>query len=240
MDDDRFLAWTLTFALALIPLAWLYSQFHSVWDVEYFGNILPAMAIALAAGGRAIARRMRGRGTQALVVFCAVIFVVMGSSSVQRLGQRLADEDLTPARQVYDQLATQVHDGDVVLAIDSRSYFALDYLVARRSDPLPLAAPLYTWDNGAEPFFYGQGLVPPDRLIEPPWVGGQGGWGGAFPGLTSGGRVFLIDLEDDGLDAIGFGPLDDGQLKQTARQDIDYAGRHRPDPDAGPPLTRRR
>ncbi len=225
VDDDRFLAWTLTFALALIPLAWLYSQFHSVWDVEYFGNILPALAIALAAGGRAIARRLPGRGTQALAVFCALIFVVMGLSSVQRLSQRLADEDLTPARQVYDQLATEVHPGDVVLAIDSRSYFAIDYLVARQSDPLPLAALLYTWDNGAEPFFYGQGLVPPDRLINQPWVGGQGGWAGAFPGLKSGGHLFLIDLEDDGLDAIGFGPLDDGVLKQVARQDISYADR---------------
>ncbi|HTS14543.1 MAG TPA: glycosyltransferase family 39 protein [Candidatus Sulfotelmatobacter sp.] len=224
-DDDRFLAWMLTFALALIPLAWLYSQVHSVWDVEYFGNILPALAIALAAGGRALARRLTPHDARTLVACGLVIFIVLGLSSTQRLQQRLADEDLTPAVQVYDQLAPMARPGDVVLAIDSRSYFAIDYLVARTDDPLPLAAPLYTWDNGHEPFFYGQGLVPPDRLIDPAWVTQQGGWSSAFPGLKSGGRIFLIDLEDDDLTAIGFGPLDDGTLHQVSRQDIAYAGR---------------
>ncbi len=224
-SDDRFLAWLLTFALALIPLAWLYSQVHSVWDVDYFGNILPALAIAVAAGGRALARRVPRYGTRVLVAYGLVIFTVMGLSAGQRLQERLADEDLTPARQVYDQLATMVHPGDVVLAIDSRSYFAIDYLVARHDDPLPLAAPIYTWDNGAEPFFYGQGLVPADRLIDVPWVTREGGWGAAFPGLASGGRVFLVDLEDDDLAAIGFGPLDQGVLDQVRRQDISHAGR---------------
>ncbi len=84
---------------------------------------------------------------------------------------------------------------------------------------------MYAWDNGAEPFFVGQGLVPSDRLIDQAWVNRFGGWTGAFPGLRSGGRVFLIDLEDDDQETIGFGPLDEGRLEQVARQDIAYAGR---------------
>ncbi len=102
---DRFLGWTLTFALALIPLAWLYSQVRSVWDVDYFGSTIAPLGLALAAGGRALARRLPEYRTQVLVAFCVLVFSVEGLSSMERLQQRLADEDLTPARQVYEQLA---------------------------------------------------------------------------------------------------------------------------------------
>jgi len=224
-ERDRLLGWTIAFGLALVPVVWLYSQVRSVWDVNYFGNTLAPLALALAAGGRALARRWPRRELAILVGVGLVVVTVQGLSAVQRLQERLADADTTPAVQVYDRLATLVGPDDVVLAIDSRSSFAIDYLVNRLVDPLPLPAPLLTWDNGHEPFFLGQGLVARDRLLDIPTVDARGGWARAFPGLSRGGRVLLIDLEDDAEDAIGFGPLDAGQLRQVDRVDIAYAER---------------
>jgi hypothetical protein len=221
---DRLLGWAVVFGLLLIPLAWLYSQLHSVWDVGYFGNVIAPLAIALAAGGRALARRLPRTRSVALVIG-VIVALVLGYSAAERLQERLADTDLTPARQVYDRLASLARPGDVVLAIDSRSDFALQYLLERRTDPLPLAASLYTWDNGHEPFFYGQGLIDGSRLLTEARVRSGGGWTSVFPGLGQGGRVLLVDLEDDDLANLGFGPLDDGELDQRERIDISYAGR---------------
>ena len=222
---DRFLAWVVVASLALVPLVWLYSQVHSTWDVGYFGNVIGALGIALAAGGRAIARRMPRRRTAVAFTIAAAVVMVLGLSAVQRLGQRLADEDLTPAREVYAAVAPVAGADDLVLATDARSYFALAWLVGRRSDPLPLTAPLFAWSPADHLIAIGQGLLRPETTLDEAEVAAAGGWRGLAPGLARGGRVFLVDLEDDAQDAIGFGPLDRGELGESARHDITYAGR---------------
>ena len=223
--DDRILGWTLVAALALIPAAWVYSQVRPVWDVGYFTGVLPALAIALAAGGRAMTRWVPGRREAIATGFAVAVVVVLGLSAVQRLGQRLADEDLTPGREAYAALTQVARPGDVIVAMDSRSYFALAWQVHRRSDPLPMAAPLYAWDAPEIPFFYGQGLLPDDGTLDDPRLAAAGGWAGLFPSLSAGGRVLLVDLEDDALDDISFDPLDRGALREVARTDFEHAGR---------------
>ena len=225
-EQDRFLGWTLVAALALIPVAWLYSQVRPVWDVGYFTGILPALAIALVAGGRAIARRVPPRHrARTAMAFAAVVLVVLGLSAVQRLGQRLADEDLTPGAQAYATLAEVARPGDVVVARDARSYFAIAWLVGRRSDPLPLAAPLYGWDAPDIPFYYGQGLLPRDRTVDDDAIAASGGWAGRHPSLAAGGRVLLVDLEADAENTTPFEPLASGDLRELARTSITHAGR---------------
>jgi hypothetical protein len=221
---DRFLAWVVIAALALVPLAWLYSQVRSVWDVDYFGNILAALAIALAAGCRAIARRFGARRREASVAIAAVVVLVLGLSSVQRLGQRLADEDLTPAREAYQAVAEVAGPDDLVLAADARSYFALSWLVHRRNDPLPLDARLVSWSPTEDLIAIGQGLLAPDMQLDDAGIAAAGGWAGAVPGLANGGHVYLVDLEADD-DPAHFGPLERGQLVEVGRSDITHAGR---------------
>ena len=221
---DRLLAWVVIAALALVPLAWLYSQVKSVWDVDYFGNVLAALAIALAAGCRAIARRFGTRRREASIVIAAAVVVLLGVSSVERLGQRLADEDLTPAREAYQAVVQDAAPGDLVLAADARSYFALSWLVHRHTDPLPLVAPLESWTPTEDLQAIGQGLLRPDMEIDDAEVAAAGGWTGEVPTLGSGGRVWLIDLEAD-EDPARFGPLERGELVEVGRQDVTHAGR---------------
>ena len=221
---DRFLAWVVIAALALVPLAWLYSQVRSAWDVDYFGNILAALGIALAAGCRAIARRFGTRRREASVAIAAVVVLVLGVSSVQRLGQRLADEDLTPAREVYQAVAPIVGPDDLVLAADARSYFALSWLVDRRSDPLPLEARLASWAPTEDLIAIGQGLLSPDEQLDDAGIAAAGGWAGVVPGLANGGHVYLVDLEAD-EDPARFGPLERGELVEVGHSDVTHAGR---------------
>jgi 4-amino-4-deoxy-L-arabinose transferase-like glycosyltransferase len=218
---NRFLAWILLAALSLIPLVWIYSQIHSVWDVGYFGNTLAALGIALAAGCRAIARMSGSRRVVSGVIAAAVV-TVLALSSVQRLGQRLSDEDLTPAREVHAALAQVAGPDDLVVAADARSYFALAWLVGRRSDPLPLAAPMYSWSPSGDVVAIGQGLVSPQATLDDAKVASAGGWNGLAPELANGGRVFLVDLENDEL---AFEPLARGDVIEVGRTEIEHAGR---------------
>lgn len=200
--------------LALVPLVWLYSQFHSFFDNRYFGASVAPLAIAVAAGSCWAYTRVRlglARGAAAI----GLALLVLGGT-LTWLGEWKAEVGLAPARQLLAVLEQRMRPGDVALSLDARSYFQVAYLLGHEHTRDHLPGPLFTWSSGSEPFYYGQSLLSPNTLVSPSETEAAG-WNASLPGLGPGGRIWLIALANGSAQDLGFRPLKAGELGQVER-----------------------
>jgi 4-amino-4-deoxy-L-arabinose transferase-like glycosyltransferase len=214
----RWLGVCVLAGLALVPGIWLVSQVRSVYDTRYLGAAVPPLALGVAAAAAVV-----GRIDRRLVALIPLLVVaLMAPASAHWLGDWRSANGLAPTRELMDELASRVRQGDVLLTGDARSYFPAAYELSRReSAGGAIPAPLYDWDSGDEPFFRGQSLLPADRVLTPDELRAAGDWQAALPGLAPGGSVWLITLAHGTNEDIHFEPLATGDLRELSRIVID-------------------
>jgi hypothetical protein len=226
MPDRRRLGWCLLAGLAFVPLVWAYSQVRSIYDPRYLVGSLPPLALGVAAICSSLASIDRRLGIAAAV---AVVLVMAPASRLWLDGWREAG-GLAPTRQLVDALGARIRSGDVLLASDARSFFPLAYELSRPAgEGRQVAAPLYDWDSGTDPFYLGQTLIDDAHRVTEQEVA-AGGWAGALPGLTGDGSVWLVSLAHDTNEDLDFAPLDDGRLREVDRlvvEPVNEAGQAR-------------
>ncbi|MBI2777493.1 MAG: glycosyltransferase family 39 protein [Chloroflexi bacterium] len=216
-DAGRALVPVLGAGVALVPVIWLVSQVHPIFDPRYFGAAIVPVAILVAAGLRRAAGALSDGGRAATVAhrgvtLAAAAILAVGAATwvtTWRSGLNVA-----PAREVVAELQARMRPGDIAVAADARSYFPVAYLVGRTAAPTELPGPLYSWDSGADPYYRGQGLLEAGVRLTPDeatW-GDLAGLGGAACG-----RVWLITLADGIGGAAAFAPLRDGDLVERGR-----------------------
>jgi len=199
---------TVGLGVGLVPLVWVASQFFSVYDTRYFGAALAPFALAFAAGLGVAIERMR-------VPVRALALAFLTVSGVATSGWWLVDwveaRHVAPAEQIVSALQARVTQGDVIVAVDARSFFPIAYLLSRSSDPVSLTVPTYAWHSASDPFYYGQALLEPTvRLDEAT---------GEFPppGLSRGRRIWLVALANGTNSDLGFAPLTQGAALQLGQ-----------------------
>jgi hypothetical protein len=215
------------------------SLVRSIYDTRYLAAALPAMALGIAAGAESLGRvaahatgRLAGARSAALAdrgvrfAVAALAVSVTGIAAGGWLADWRREGGLPPAVQLFDELAPRARPGDVLLALDARSYFPVAWELDRRARlgaPLPVAA--YDWEPPDEPFFRGQSLLDPAVRVTPDEA--AAGWSTALPGLAPTGRIWLVALANDRDEDLGFGPLDSGELREVERivvEPVDEAG----------------
>jgi 4-amino-4-deoxy-L-arabinose transferase-like glycosyltransferase len=235
----RRLGWCLAAGIAFVGLVWAVSLGRSIYDTRYLAAALPAVALAIAAGTEALGRaaahaagRLSGARSAALadgairLGVAALAISVTGIAAGGWLADWRREGGLPPTKQLFDELARRARPGDVLLALDARSYFPIAWELDRRARlgaTLPVAA--YDWEPPGEPFFRGQSLLDPAVRVTPDEA--AAGWSTALPGLAPGGRVWLVALANDRDEDLGFDPLDAGELREVERivvEPVDEAG----------------
>jgi hypothetical protein len=239
----RTLGWCLLAGLA-VPLAlWAISQFRSIYDTRYLGPVVAPLALAIAAGfqlafailrARAAGRRVpAGRrrlppgrrfageevavGAAALLAIGLLLAGPMGIALGLWLDEWRSERGLAPTQGFVVALRPRLGPGDVVISLDARSYFPLAYAAHRLAEAgEPLPAPVFDWDSGREPFYRGQSLIPPGRVLDAADVEEAGGWG-RLPGLGRGSSIWLAILARGRDEPLGFAPLAEGELEEVAR-----------------------
>lgn len=200
--------------VALVPLVWIYSQFHSFYDTRYLGASLAPLALASAAGTCLVFNRVASR--RAKIAASITVAVLLLGGILAWLDAWKSEVGLAPARELLVVLEQRMQPGDVALSLDARSYFQIAYLLGRERSPMHLPGPLFTWASGGEPFFYGQSLLSPEILVSPSDIEAAG-WNASLPGLARGGKIWLIALANGASTDLGFRPLDAGELGEVGR-----------------------
>jgi hypothetical protein len=235
----RRLGWCVAAGLGLTVGVWAVSLFRSIYDTRYLEASLPPLAIAIAAGGLAFVRgvallstRVRilrtrmphARASSGAAMLSAALLLW---ATVPVAGTWLDDWRFTtgpsPTRDVTAAIAARMGRGDIVLAVDARSYFTLAYeaeMLRRRGEPL--AGPVFVWDSGKQPFYWAQSLISPGDTVSAATLA-SAGWRGAFPDLAPGGSIWLVALANGRNERIGFAPLETGQARELDRLVIEKA-----------------
>jgi 4-amino-4-deoxy-L-arabinose transferase-like glycosyltransferase len=227
---ERLLALALTLGFGLVPVAWLVSQVHSIYDPRYLGAAIPPFAIAIAATavmfGRTVSRvsRTARHAPQGLLAICLVVPVVatMAATAASAIDESRRDVGSQPARQTVQELALLVRPGDVVLALNAQTYFPLHYYLDRTGEGQRLGVQLYDWHAPSDPFFTGWADIDAGRLMEPATVS-RIGWRPALH-LESNATLWLVTVTNGDRQSIGFAPLQSGQLREVSRTFVNEGG----------------
>jgi hypothetical protein len=130
---------------------------------------------------------------------------------------------LGPTQELLAELDPRFRSGDVILALDARSYFTLAYeaeMHRRHGQPLP---PVRNWDSGNEPFYRGQTLIRADVTITAAEFAARG-VRGTMPDLRDGGSVWLVAIANGRREDLDFGPLESGALREVGRVVVEREG----------------
>jgi hypothetical protein len=200
--------------LALVPVVWLYSQFHSFYDTRYFGASVAPLAIAAAAGCSWAFTRATPQAAKWVAAISLLLLLLGGT--LASLDDWKSEVGLAPAQELLEVLDQRMRPGDVAISLDARSYFQIAYLLWRERTPVHLPGSLVVWSSGSEPFYYGQSLLPTKTLISPSEIS-IAGWGASLPGLSRSGSIWLIALANGASADLGFRPLEDGELREVGR-----------------------
>ena len=208
-------------ALAVVPVVWLYSQVHSVYDTRYFGPIVAPLAVAAAVGAAWASKQITSGLARGLAAVGLASLLLGGT--ITWIGDWRSEVGLAPAREILATLEQRMRPGDVALSLDARSYFQIAYLLGRDQAPEYLPGPLVVWDSGGEPFYYGQALLPPGTLVSAS-DSDQKDWRSKLPGLAADGSIWLIALANGADVQLGFRPLDLGEFREVDRVFVAPAG----------------
>jgi 4-amino-4-deoxy-L-arabinose transferase-like glycosyltransferase len=209
IDSERAYGFLIVAALGEPVIVWVGSQFHPAFDARYLGSILAPTAGAAAAGFRAVLRRTKAvaqiqRSVSALLILAVACLGIGAATTVQRWATGV---EVAPVSEVVQVLLQKAHPGDMIVAVDSRSYFPLAYVLRRPSETAGRSIPLYSWGGPTEPASWGAALIPTAARLRPPID---------FASLLGpGARVWLVALANGDASALGFGPLDSGVFVQV-------------------------
>jgi mannosyltransferase len=206
-DGARFALFAVL-SLALEPAVWLGSQIHPAFDPRYFGAVLPALAGCAGAGivWLSRSRRIHLHDAWMLIPLPFMLFASVFSVSTWRSGT-----DLAPAEEMTRALAVEMRPGDVVIAVDARSYFPMAYVAERATGSVALPGPVLCWDSGDQPYYNGGALVPAGAI-----VGAGSSLRSQLPQLGPSGRIWLVTLANGKNQNVNFRPLDDGAVVQLS------------------------
>jgi hypothetical protein len=123
---------------------------------------------------------------------------------------------LAPSSAVMRYLEEQMNVGDVVIAVDARSYFPIPYLADRSQSPTNLPGPIWYWRSPGEPAYAGGSLVPAEDSLASSLVNDPL-WPRLIPRLRPGGHVWLVGLANGDHDQIDFAPLQHPGLREADR-----------------------
>jgi hypothetical protein len=229
----RRLGWCVAAGLGLTVGVWAVSLFRSIYDTRYLEASLPPLAMAIAAGGLAFVRgvtnlwaRVRPWGTRlseprvstaAGLLSAAILLWAMVPATTTWLDDWRFSTGPSPTRDVVTAIAARIRPGDIVLAVDARSYFTLAYeaeMFRRRGTPL--AGPVLGWDSGNQPFYWAQSLISPTDTVTAASLA-SAGWRGAVPALAPDGSIWLVALANGRNERVGFAPLETGRAREVDR-----------------------
>ena len=129
-----------------------------------------------------------------------------------------ANRSVAPTRAIVERLRDEIVPGDVVLAVDARSYFSTAYYAARLVEAgTPLPCPILVWDPGDAPFYYGQSLIETDVTVRAS-VADRIGLRAALPGIGPKGRIWLVATANGRWHNVNFEPMNDGRVVELDRQ----------------------
>jgi hypothetical protein len=198
----RALVVVLGVGFCLVPVLWIYSQFRSIYDARYLAGLVPLFALALAAGisdagglsGRMVRSRARVAFRASLLAAFALVIGGMVAASCVAVDSARNDRDREPGRQAAAILGQEARAGDVVVALDARSYFPLRYYLERGGLLGRSGVRLVEWHRPGEAFYAGwQDIEPSDRLEEPELE--AVGWDDALR-LPPTATVWLVSIVD--------------------------------------------
>jgi hypothetical protein len=216
----RVTAFVILGGIALIGAWFAASLVRSAFDARYLGPELPFLAMAIGAGAERLwqmgKRFVRGEVGLALLALLAVLYA---SGSVMHLDEITGA--VAPTRAVVLELDRRVHAGDLVLAVDARTYFPLAYGVAQ-PDGRSLAAPVRYWRSGREPAYFGGGLIDPADTITPERSMRADRF--VLPGLAAGGSIWVVALTNGVHELDRFGPLAAGEAEVVDRIQVRFGG----------------
>ncbi|MDP9270736.1 MAG: glycosyltransferase family 39 protein [Chloroflexota bacterium] len=208
--------------VSLIGAWWLVSLVRAAYDVRYLGAALPFLAMAIGAGTwrlwlvvRPFVRPAVGLATIAAV---AGFYASATGVHLQELNGAVA-----PTRAVILELERRVSPGDVVLAVDSRSYFGLAYEVAQPAgEALAATVSVRYWRSGREPRYFGSGLIAIDQTVTPQESEREGRF--VMPGLATSGSIWVVALTNGIHELDRFAPLAAGQVRLVDRIQVRSRG----------------
>jgi hypothetical protein len=181
--------------------------------------------MALGAGLSTCWQLVRGFGGRVLLVAAGgATLAFIGSGTIAFGADWLTDRGVAPAHAVAVELARRVHEGDVVLAVDSRSYFPLAYEVAGGARGVALAGPMWYWRGGREPAYFGSNLIAPNLSVSPGSSLRDGHL--TIPGLAPGASIWIVALTNGVHELDAFAPLAEGdavQVERTIVRGTDYS-----------------
>jgi hypothetical protein len=240
------LGWAVVGGLGLTVAVWAVSLVRSIYDTRYLEASLPPLAIAVAAGGTALVTAMSRVATTRVAtvgaakpltrdsaarwatvvgagLMAAFLLWALIPGTRAWLGEWRREMGLGPSRELIAALKPRLRPGDVLIALDARSYFTVAYeaeMYRRRGDPLP---PVRNWDAGNEPFYRGQTLILPEATITASEFA-AGGVRGTMPELGDGASVWLLAIANGRREDLDFGPVEAGQLREVDRVVVERKG----------------
>jgi hypothetical protein len=222
--DGRLLGALLLMGIALVPLIWIGSFVRSVYDQRYFGAAMAPSALAIAAGWTALVSRVRAQRPTALGSWrrwgLPLAGVAVAGCVTLGSGLALADSlrgvGLAPSGAVMGYLREHMRAGDVVIAVDARSYFPIAYLADRSRSPITLPGQIWYWQSPGEPGYDGGSLVAAVHSLASSLVNDPR-WPKIIPGLQPGGHVWLVILANGDHAQIDFAPLRRHGLREVDR-----------------------
>jgi hypothetical protein len=187
--EGRATAWAVTGNVGLVVVWWVAAMVRSGYDARYLGAALPGLALAISAGGA----WLWGTATHHLrVEFAAIglvtLVVCYGSIAVAFEEDWTRDEGVAPARQVARTLERSVQPGDVILVVDSRSYFSLAFELQTEHGTTDWSSRLWLSPSLGEPTYFGGALIDRARRIDPSEVPN------GIPGLSPDGSIWTVAL----------------------------------------------
>jgi hypothetical protein len=222
----RVLALSLALGAGHIPLVWVVSQLRPVYDSRYLGAAIVPCALGVAIGIEYLLRRLAplaGMRTAGRVVSIAAgVVCLVALSPVGKATAYL--RDVAPTREVLAIIATRMRPGDVVLAVDPRSYFTVAYWVGRHSaGQISLPGPIYSYDSGRNPWYAGGPLLPTESVVAQEALDANGPHR-SLAGLHDGGHIWLVALANGTNEDLNFPPLRDGTFTEVGRVVVQPAG----------------
>ncbi len=217
--ENRHLAIAIACGFGLVPVVWMYSQVHSVYDARYLGAAFPPVAIGIAAGVVVTARYSRRRlgfarrvptGLLAIALIAPIACgtAVGAARAVESLRREAAIE---PGRQMAQELASRARAGDVVIALNAETYFPLRYYLNDTGDAQWPVLSLYNWYRPTNSFFTGWEDIQDASIVDATRVAAAG-WSGAVH-LSPGGKLWLASLVNPGYEFSQFVPPASDELR---------------------------
>ena len=228
-DEGRLLALALLLDMGLVPVVFLYSQIHSIYDPRYLGSAAPPFFIALSLGIAAATRWARSRRTTANpgepgllartiasrssgIALTGVVVVSMLAGAVCQISDLHREISVDAARETAAELAGRVQPGDVVLALNAQTYFPLDYYLDDATRDR-LGIRLLECRRPDAAYFTGWQVIDGSARIDAPRLSSEG-WGNAL-GLGPHNTVWLVALDDQAKEFRRIAPYEQGQVVET-------------------------